>query len=186
MLLLLLLTCIDVLSKYAWVVPLKDKTGTSLAEAFKCIFAQGRKLLKLQTDKGTEFRNRIFQHFLKEEGVDFFVTHDEDIKASIVGRFNRTLKDRLWRYFTRNNTLRYMEALSKLVRAYNHSCHRSIKRAPADVSAASQEEVWQTLYGQPHGTLNKGHRRPKLKEGDRVRISKSRRTLKKMLPPFLE
>ena len=93
-------------------VPLKDKTGTSLAEAFKRIFAQGRKPLKLQTDKGTEFRNRIFQHFLKEVGVDFFVTHNEDIKASIVERFNRTLKERLWRYFTRNNTLRYVEALS--------------------------------------------------------------------------
>ena len=106
------------------------------------------------------------------------VTHNEDIKASIMERFNRTLKERLWRYFTRNNTLMYVEALSKLVRAYNHSYHRSIKRAPADVSATNQEEVWQTLYGQPHDTLNKGHRRPKLKEGDGVRIRKARTTFK--------
>ena len=77
----------------------------------------------------------------------------------------------------------YVEALSKLVRAYNHSYHRSIKRAPADVSATNQEEVWQTLYGQAHGTLNKGHRRPKLKEGDRVRISKARKTFKNVYLP---
>ena len=108
------------------------------------------------------------------------VTHNEDIKASIMERFNRTLNESLWRYFTRNNTLRYVEALSKLVRAYNHSYHRSIKRAPADVSATNQEEVWQTLYGQAHDTLNKGHRRPKLKEGDWVRISNARRTFKKV------
>ena len=185
--LLVLLTSIDVLGKYAWVVPLKNKTGTLLAEAFKRIFAQGRKPLKLQTDKATKFRNKVFQHFLKEEDVDFFVTHNEDIKASIVERFNRTLNESLWRYFTRNNTLRYVEALSKLVRAYNHSYHLSMKRAPADVSATNQEEVWQTLYGKPHGTLNNGHRRPKLKEGDRVRISKARRMFKKgYLPSWSE
>ena len=81
---LFLLTGIDVLSKYAWVVPLKDKTGTVLAEAFKRIFAQCRKPLKLQTDKATEFRNRVFQHFLKEEAVEFFVIHNEDIKVVAV------------------------------------------------------------------------------------------------------
>ena len=69
-----------------------------------------------------------------------------------------------------------------MVRTYNHY-HTSIKRAPADVSATNQKDAWQTLYGQPHGTLNKGHRRPKLKEGDRVRISKTRRTLKKCYLP---
>lgn len=181
-----LLTCIDVLSKYAWVVPLENKTGTSLVKAFEDIFAQGRKPLKLQTDKGTEFRNKVFQRFLKEEGVDFFVTQNEDIKASIVERFNRTLKEKLWRYFTKKNTLRYVEVLQPMVQSYNRSYHRSIKRAPADVSTTNQEEVWQTLYGHPRDTLNKGQP-PKLKGGDRVRISKARRTFKKgYLPSWSE
>ena len=77
-----------------------------------------------------------------------------------------------------------MEALPLLVRAYNRSYHRSIKRAPADVNTPNQEEVWQTLYGQY--TLNKGQR-PKLKDGDRVRISKARRAFKKgYLPSWSE
>jgi transposase InsO family protein len=69
-----LLTCIDVLSRYAWVVPLKDKTGKTLKEAFQVIFKTGREPIRLQTDRGTDFTNRIFQKFLKENDVHFFTT----------------------------------------------------------------------------------------------------------------
>jgi Integrase core domain/Chromo (CHRromatin Organisation MOdifier) domain len=176
-----LLTCIDVLSKYAWVIPLKTKTGEALVAAFRSIFAQGRKPLRLQTDKGTEFINKTFQKFLKEEGVYFFVTENEDIKASIVERFNRTLKEKMWRYFTKKNTLRYVEVLPALVRNYNHSYHRSIQRTPAEVDETNQEEVWQTLYGDSGGDSGV------FREGDRVRISKARRTFKKgYLPSWTE
>ena len=54
-----LLTCIDVLSRYAWVVPLKDKTGKTLKEAFEVIFKLGRQPIRLQTDRGTEFTNSV-------------------------------------------------------------------------------------------------------------------------------
>lgn len=78
-----------------------------------------------------------------------------------------------------------MEVLQQMVRAYNRSYHRSIKKAPADVYTTNQEEVWQTLYGQPPDTFNK--QRAKLKVGDRVRISKARRTFKKgYLPSWTE
>ncbi|KAK7099679.1 hypothetical protein V1264_017897 [Littorina saxatilis] len=173
-----LLTCIDVLSKHAWVVPLKDKTGASLVTAFKSIFVRGRQPLRLQTDKGSEFKNKVFQDFLDKTKVHFFVTENDDIKASMAERFNRTLKDKLWRYFTRTSSVRYVEVLAKLVRGYNHSYHRSIKKAPADVTIANQEEVWQRLYGGP--TLSKP---PKLNIGDRVRISKTRRVFKKGYMP---
>ena len=59
-----LLTCIDVLSKYVWVVPLKYNTGKSLKEAFQVIFKTGRQPILLQTDRGTEYTNRVFQKFL--------------------------------------------------------------------------------------------------------------------------
>ncbi|XP_048588870.1 uncharacterized protein LOC116617272 [Nematostella vectensis] len=72
-----LLTVIDVLSKFAWVVPLKDKTGTSLVEAFTTVFRRGRVPEKLQTDDGTEFRNRVFQDFLKNRGIRHFFTKSE-------------------------------------------------------------------------------------------------------------
>ena len=86
-----LLTCINVLSKYVWVVPLKSKTGASLVVAFERIFQEGRKPARLQTDAGTEFKNKTFQTFLKKENVHYFVTYNET-KAQVVERFNCTLK----------------------------------------------------------------------------------------------
>ena len=55
----------------------------------------------LQTDKGTDFLNRPLQKLSKEHGVHHFATHNDETKASIVERFNRTLKTRTWRYFTK-------------------------------------------------------------------------------------
>ena len=60
-----LLCIIDVFSKYAWVVPIKDKTGITLVIAFKSVLESGRCPKSLQTDKGTELKNKEFQNFLK-------------------------------------------------------------------------------------------------------------------------
>ena len=180
-----LLTVIDVLSKYAWVLPLKDKTGRSLVEAFELIFDEGRVPDRLQTDKGTEFLNRVFQGFLKKRDVKHFTTHNVETKASIAERFNRTLKTRMWRYFTHKDTHHYLDVLPNLVRAYNHSHHRSIGRSPVSVSDKNVGEVLHTLYG---GDTRGGVKAVvKFHAGDLVRISKARRTFKKgYLPNWSE
>ena len=170
-----LLTCIDVFSKYAWVVPLKNKTGDTLVRAFGSVLKTGRKPQRLQTDKGTEFMNRKFQSFLKQQNIGFFTTHNEETKASIVERFNRTLKTKMWRYFTRHNTHSYMPIIKDLVHAYNRSYHRSIKRAPISVTLENQEDTWMSLYAHDPDQI----KAPKFKVGDRVRISHTRKAFKK-------
>ena len=105
----------------------------------------------LQTDKGSEFLNRPLQRLLKEYGVHHFATHNEETKASVVERFNRSLKTRMWRYFTKKQTIRYVDALQDFVRSYNDSYHRSIGMAPSAVNGANQETVWQRLYGHDGG-----------------------------------
>lgn len=172
-----LLTCIDIFSKYAWVVPLGDKTGTSLINAFKKILQEGRKPRLLQTDKGTEFTNRKFQSFLQKKNIEFFTTHNET-KASVVERFNRTLKTKMWKYFTAQNTYNYAAVLPRLVSAYNRSFHRSIKRSPASVAPENSEDVWQTLYGTPNDGRRIGTAF-KFNVGDTVRISMVARTFSK-------
>ena len=167
-----LLTCIDVFSKKAWVVPLKDKTGNSLVAAFTSIPDPLPR--SLQTDKGTEFTNRKFQQWLEEKHIHFFTTENDDIKASIVERFNRTLKSRMWRYFTRHNTLTYVDVLGDMVDVYNRTPHRSIGMAPSDVTSKNKARVWFRLYADPVE-----YKEPSLCVGDTVRISKSRRTFKK-------
>ena len=79
-------------SRYAWSVPLKDKTGKAIAAALTTLF-QNRKTITIQSDKGTEFVNATVQQYLKRQGVDFHTTHNPDIKGAVViERFNRTLK----------------------------------------------------------------------------------------------
>ena len=163
-------------------------------EAFKQILKQGRKPDRLQTDKGSEFLNRTFQKFLKQQRIHFFVSQNEDIKASIVERFNRTLKEKLWRYFTYKNTLTYTGVLNDVVSSYNHSYHRSIKARPVDVNVSNQESVWQTLYASSDNKKKKKKKKKKEREekrrlnaGDIIRISKSRRAFKKgYLPSWTE
>ena len=84
-------------SKYAWVVPIKDKTGKTLVIAFKSVLKSGRSPKSLQTDKGTEFKNKEFQNFLKTKKIHFFTTENSETKAIIVERFQRTLKTHTWK-----------------------------------------------------------------------------------------
>ena len=148
-----LLTVIDVFSKRAWCIPLKSKSAASLVAAFRRLLndVNNNRPTTLQTDKGSEFLNRPLQRLLKEYGVHHFATHNEETKASVVERFNRSLKTRMWRYFTKKQTIRYVDALQDFVRSYNDSYHRSIGMAPSAVNGANQETVWQRLYGHDGG-----------------------------------
>ena len=91
-----LLTVVHALSKYAWVCTIKRKMGAELLKAFESIVVAGRRPQTLQTDKGKEFCNGTLQRWLKKEGIRHFSTLG-DAKPSILERFNRTLKSRLYR-----------------------------------------------------------------------------------------
>ena len=166
-----LLTCIDIFSKKAWVEPLKDKTGTSLVKAFESI--QHSLPKKLQTDKGTEFLNCKLQQWLKAHKVHHFTTENEDIKVSIVECFNKTLKSKLWRYFTHHDTLSYIYVLDSMVDIYNRTLHRSISMAPNEVTSKNKAHSWFRLYADPIS-----YKELALRVGDSVRISKVRRAFK--------
>ena len=144
-----LLTVIDVFSKRAWCIPLKSKSAASLVAAFRQLpnDVNNNRPTTLQTDKGSEFLNRPLQRLLKEYGVHHFATHNEETNASIVERFNRSLKTRIWRYVTKKQTIRYVDAIQDFVRSYNNSYHHSIGMAPSAVNGANQGTVWQRLYG---------------------------------------
>src|SRR3569832_896277 len=136
-----LLNCIDVFSKYAWSIPLKSKQGTTVVEAFKTILdASGRKPHKIQADAGTAFKNKEFKKFIKDKVIDFLTTNSE-LKASVVERFNRTLKEKMCRYFTKNITYKYIDVLDDLLKNYNSSYHRTIKMEPINVTANDENDI---------------------------------------------
>ena len=182
-----LLTVIDCFSKFAWVEPLMDKSGGEILKALKRILERsGRAPQRLQTDKGSEFLNAQVQRFLKKRNIEFFTTNSE-MKAAIVERFNRTLKTRMWKYFTAQNTTRYLDVLQSLVDGYNHSRHRSIKMRPVDVREQDSMAIRQRLYATKTTTKKRIAKTYKYAIGDVVRISKARRVFRKgYLPNWTE
>ena len=170
-----LLVVIDVLSKYVWVRAIKNKTARSLTEAFDSILSEGRKPEKLRMDKGTEFVNESFQQYLKKKGIQFYTANNEP-KASVVERVNRTLKSKLYRYFTAVNSLRYIDVLQDLVDSYNKTYQRSVRRAPANVSLLNVGTVRRKLYRGITSTVTKKF---KFHVGDHVRLSLHKRLFKK-------
>ena len=179
-----LLTVIDCFSKFAWAIPLQNKSGQTLLAALKLLLerAHPRKPNRLQTDKGKEFLNKPVQDFLTENAIHHF-SSESDQKAAMVERFNRTLKTRMWKYFTAQNTYRYLDALDDLVYGYNHAKHRTIGMAPADVKVEHEEALWRRMY--PDYENQK--RKEEVKSGDPVRLSKTKQTFEKgYLPNWTE
>ena len=159
------LTVIDIFSRYAWARPLKSKHGDEVAKAFKSIFHEGRIPKRIQTDQGKEFENRHVKQLFNKHRIELFSVKSA-YKAALVERFNRTLKHKLWRYFTRNLTQKWTTVLQDAVYSYNHAIHRIIKMKPADVDSTNVDEVRKTFHQPPNTTKSDLH------VGDKVRISK--------------
>ena len=136
-----ILVVVDVFSKKAFTAYLKSKSSSDMIEAFECVMPEIGKFSKLQTDVGREFLNRPFQIWLKQHRIEYFYLQNFDTKATIAEHFIRTLKERLWRYFTYTNSRRYVEVLPALVESYNNTHYRSIRCDPNSVNAENQESV---------------------------------------------
>ena len=165
-----LLLVIDIFSKYGWIVPLKNKKGETVAEALKNIFEK-RKPEKLWTDKGTEFYNKDVKKL-----IEIYSTENEE-KSSIVERWIRTMKEKMWKYFTDNNTYTYIDVLPDLVKDYNNTVHSSIKMTPIEASKKKNElTVWRNLYPDRYKIYDLT---PKFSVGDKVRITKKKKVFEK-------
>jgi len=168
-----LLTCIDVFSKRAWAVPVRTKSGRDVADAFERILTD-RKCNMVQSDKGTEFLNSTFQSMLRRHAIHFYTSENEDLKAAVVERFNRTLKTKMFRYFTHASTRRYVDVLDDLLHSYNNTYHRTIGMAPMEVGPHNEDEVRARLY-----PLKPKSYKWKYDVGDRVRITIQRQPFRK-------
>jgi len=162
-----LLTIIDVFSKYGWMLPLKDKTGKSVADTFKEIFKKSKqKPENLWTDKGREF----YKKHVKELGVEHYSTENEE-KSSVAERWNHTMKEKMFKYFTANNTNKYIDVLDDFVERYNNTRHSSIKMTPVEASTKENEvRVYRNLYPD----LTRRPMRAKFKTGEKVQIQKKK------------
>ena len=125
-----LLVVIDVFSRYMGVYPLKKKDGHNMHEAMKLILDHPDfvGVRRINTDRGTEFYNKRVASELSSRGIRLYSVYSGEIKASLAERGIRTLKSRIYRYLTHNNTSHYLNKLNDMVHAYNHSAHGGLKR----------------------------------------------------------
>jgi len=163
-----LLMVIDDYSRYGWIEPLITKDSKSAANAFKSIFKSNRKPEKHWVDSGTEFYNSE----VKKLSMDLFSTNNEE-KSVIVERWNRTIKERVFKYFTSNSTNKYIGILGDLVSDYNNTVHSSLGVTPVQASEGVEVKV------QPRVTVKK----TKFEVGNRVSITKKKATFEKGYTP---
>ena len=174
-------TCIDAFSKYAQAIEMKTKDKITSRDTFANMIKK-RKPKKVQCDKGSEFFNDVFKKLLKDNDIIMYAT-DSDLKASIVERFNRTLKEKMWRYFTAKGTKKWIDVLPHFLKSYNNSYHRSINKKPNQVNKSNESEVFLTLYKHRKNEGNINTIKIKFKVGDHVRLSKIKKTFEKGYTP---
>ena len=170
-----LLCVIDVFSKYAWVVPLKDKRGVTITNAFQKILKEskrrqsqfeGRKPNKILVGKGSEFYNNSFKKWLKDNNIEMYSIHNEE-KSVTTERFIRTLKTKIYKCMTSISKIMYIDKLDDTVNEYNNTYHRTIKMKPLDVKDNTYIDFKKEINDKD----------PRFKVGDHIRISKYKNIL---------
>ena len=170
-----LLCVIDLFSKYVWVIPIKDKKGTSIVDAFKKIILEGHKPNKIWVDQGSEFYNKSFKDFLKISNIEMYSTYNEG-KSIVAERFIRTLKNKIFKHMTAISKNICFDVLDDIVDKYNNTVHRTIKMKPIEVTG----DYYAEYNEDPSNKKN-----PKFKLGDNVRISKYKNIFAKGYTPNL-
>ena len=157
-----LLCVIDIYSKYAWVVPLKDKKVVSIVNAFQSILKKSnRKPNKIWVDKCSEFYDRSMKSWLEKDDIEMYSRYNEG-KSVVAERFIGTIKKKIYKYMTSISKNVYIDKLDDIVHKYNNKKHRTIKMKPIDVKDNTYIDFGKEVSDDD----------PKFKVGDHVRISK--------------
>ena len=158
---------IDIFSKYAWVIPLKDKNDISIVIAFqKVLDKSGDKPNKIWVGKGNKFYNNSFKKWLKDNDTEMYLIHNVGKSVVVVEICIRTLKTKIYKYMTFISKNVYINKLDNIVNEYNNTYHRNIKMKPVDVTDNAYIDSVEL-----HSNKKVNDKDPKLKVGDHVKIS---------------
>ena len=163
-------TNIDVFSKYAWSFPIKSKKISDIKPCFEKIFKE-RKPKLIWSDKESSFFSKEMLKFFEDHSIKIYYTNS-NLKAVVIERFNRSLRELMMKEFVKNNNTVWYNILPKLIKFYNNRYHNTIKMKPVDVNKSNEKYIKNTIY--KYDITNKI---PKFKINDMVRISLKRREL---------
>uniref|UniRef100_A0A914I1K7 Integrase catalytic domain-containing protein n=1 Tax=Globodera rostochiensis TaxID=31243 RepID=A0A914I1K7_GLORO len=174
------LVAVDVLSRMVFATPTRSKSARDMLNALRQLFSQMEmKPHRVFSDKGKEFEAREVKNFFTGEEVEKHRPASSTVKASVCERAIRTLKQRIYRYFSEKHTLNWIDTLPHIVAGINSSRSRTHGMRPVDIGFDNAQEVWDRLYGPVDRFVHpdsyvKG--RTRFKEGDFVRMSKNKGT----------
>ena len=166
-----LLVCIDVLSRKIFVSPTKSKASKDMIDAFDRILKKAKvKPHKLYSDRGVEFQAEKMLEYFKEHDIIKRVVYSDDIHCGVVERANRTIKDKIYRYFHSRKNHRWVDIVDKVVESINNSANRATGIPPNNVNYKNAQQILSTVYKDAYTPKTK----PKLNVGDMVRVSKNK------------
>ena len=163
-------TNIDIFSKYAFAFLIKSKTIKDIKPCFQKIFKE-RKPKYIWSDQESSFFSKEMLKFFEDNNVKIYHTYS-NLKAVVIERFNRSLRELMMKEFVKNNNTVYYNILPELIKKYNNRYHHTIKMKPIDVNKTNEKYIKNTVYN--YDITNK---KPKFKINDIVRISLKRREL---------
>ena len=165
---------IDNFSKYLWAIPLKNKYSQTITNEFlNIITTSKRKPLKLESDRGTEFYNSIFQNFLKSKNIQHYSRYT-DKGPSIAERVIRTLRNLLKKPVFEKGNADWISELPSVIKKYNNTIHSSTKMTPIQASKKSNEKAVFDNLGD-----DRQKQRPKFNLGQLVRTADIKRVFSK-------
>ena len=137
---------IDNFSKYGWTVPLKNKNAQTIKDSFENILISSkRKPNLIETDRGKEFYNNIFQDFLNKNNIKLY-SRNTSLGAVFAGRFNRTIRDLLKKIVFEQGDGNWIDILQTITKQYNNRVHSSIKLSPKDASSKKTKDSFTKIY----------------------------------------
>ena len=163
-------TNIDIFSKYAWSFPIKSKKISDIKPCFEKIFKE-KKPLYIWSDQESSFFSKEMLKFFEDNNVKIYHTYS-NLKAVVIERFNRSLRELMMKEFVKNNNTVWYNILPELIKKYNNRYHHTIKMKPINVNKKNEKHIKNTIYN--YDITNK---KPKYKINDIVRISLKRREL---------
>ncbi|KAL3090804.1 hypothetical protein niasHT_021294 [Heterodera trifolii] len=174
-----LLVCVDTLSRQLFVEPVKSKKSEDMVHAFDRLFTHSKYIpWKLVTDQGLEFTAKRMQTYFDSKNVKHFCMYTSpQFHAGIAERANRTIKERLFRYFTARQTQRWLDVIQDIVNGINHSYNSSIQMRPVDVTFRNADTLREKLANE--AAMSRPKRLPRFHVGDLVRIEKHKHVFQK-------
>jgi hypothetical protein len=168
---------IDCFSRFVYCVAMKNKKAETTIEALKLVVKKAKAIpKKIWTDEGVEFLNKEWKKYLDDNEIILYHTYGEH-KCSIVERFNRTLKEIMFKDFTKTEDYKWEDKLDKYINFYNNRIHRSLKMSPKDAKNEDNEiEIFNKVL-KDDKKIKEGTK--KFKIGDRVRIAIKKNTFEK-------